>query len=72
MAAIERIDHQDELICEAIEADGRRCPECYETGPKGKLFVFGSRRGGRIRVHAGAFCSQDCHDVYYGLKLRSG
>ena len=72
MPSIERADHQYELICEVIDAEGRRCPECYETGPKDQLFVFGTRRGGRISVHAGAFCSQDCHDVYYGVKLRTG
>jgi hypothetical protein len=70
MPAIERTDHLVELICEAIDADGHRCPECADTAPGDKLLVFSTVRGARVRQHDGAFCSKLCHDRWHRLKPR--
>jgi hypothetical protein len=67
---IDRTNCLTELVCEAIEAGNNRCPECHDTAPGDKLYVYSTRRGFRLREHAGAFCSKDCHDVYNGLKPR--
>ncbi len=70
MPAIERTDHLYELVAETVEAGGRTCLECHDTGPGDKLFTFYSVRGARWREHKGEFCSKDCHDRWYGLAPR--
>lgn len=67
MAAIDRTDHEYELRCETIDADGQVCLECHEVGPKDHLFVFSTVRGGKVRAHDGIFCSQQCHDRWHGV-----
>jgi hypothetical protein len=67
MSAIESRDHLYELRAEAIEAGNQRCPECREVGNGERLFVFATVRGNKARVHDGAFCSQQCHDIWHGL-----
>jgi hypothetical protein len=70
MPVIERTDHLTELLTEAIDAEGKTCPECHDVGPHDRLFVFSTRHGKRVRVHDGAFCSKFCHDIYHGLRPR--
>lgn len=62
-------DGSSELTCAAVDAEGARCAECGD-GPdsRGKLIIFATRIGARIRVHEGMFCSQACHDRWHGLK----
>lgn len=70
MAVIERTDHLTELLTQAIDAEGKTCPECHDVAPHDQLFVFSTRHGARVRVHDGAFCSKLCHDIYHGLAPR--
>lgn len=62
-------DGSSELTCAAVDAEGERCAECGEKpDSKGRLIIYATRIGARIRVHEGKFCSQDCHDRWHGLK----
>jgi hypothetical protein len=58
------------LTDEAVDADGMRCSECGDTGPRDKLFIYSTVIGSRVRVHDGLFCSKLCHDMFHGLHLR--
>jgi hypothetical protein len=70
MSVIETSFHEYHLETEAIDAGTWRCPECGDVGPNGKLFIFSTVRGRKVRQHGGAFCSLSCHDAYNGLKPR--
>jgi len=62
-------DGSSELTCAAVDADGAHCAECGdEADSRGRLLIFATRIGARIRVHDGMFCSKDCHDRWHGLK----
>jgi hypothetical protein len=67
IAVIESDDHLYELRAEAIGAEGHHCPECHDVAAGDRLFIFSTVRGNKVRVHDGAFCSQQCHDVWYGV-----
>jgi hypothetical protein len=72
MIAIETSDHLYELRAEAIEAGNQRCPECHEVASGDRLFVFSTVRGNKVRAHDGAFCSQQCHDIWHGVAPKGG
>lgn len=65
-------DGSSELTCAAVDAEGSRCAECGdEADSQGRLLIFATRIGARIRVHEGMFCSRDCHDRWHGLKAKT-